>query len=462
MADKVFNFPSRFFDKMQGRTADLDKQLTRQTEKYLQRLARKEDKLRKKLYKLDSAKAAGLYSQDPRQQYAKLSQRLSKDSAKVFSSMGPEYLPYADSLQGTLAFLNKNPNLLNANPALQAKMQASLGQVQQLQAKLQDADAIKQYIQTRKAQIQQYLSQYSHLPSGITSALQGYNKEGFYYADQVRQYRAMLNDPDKMMQTALSLLNKLPVFTSFMKNNSFLSGLFTVPGNYGTSDALVGMQTRDQVLSMIQNQIGQGGAGGASMIQQSLQTAQQDINKMRDKLSSLGGGTGDMDMPDFKPNDQHKKTFFQRLEYGTNFQTTSATNLFPTYTDFGLSVGYKLNKSNVIGVGTSYKLGWGTGFNHIAFSSQGMGLRSFLDIKIKGSFSASGGLEYNYTTPFTSLQIVRHLNYWTQSGLIGVTKTVSMKSRVFKKTKLQLLFDFLSYQQVPRTQPILFRIGYGF
>src|SRR5450631_4205652 len=344
MTDKVVNFPSRFFDKMQGRTADLDKQLTRQTEKYLQRLARKEDKLRKKLYKLDSTKAAGLYAQDPRQQYARLGQRLSQDSAKVFSSMGPEYLPYADSLQGTLAFLNKNPAVLNANPALQGKMRASLAQIQQLQAKLQDADAIKQYIQARKAQIQQYLSQYSHLPSGITSAFQGYNREGFYYADQVRQYRAMLNDPDKMMQTALSLLNRLPAFTSFMKNNSFLSGLFSVPGNYGTADGLAGMQTRDQVLAMIQSQVGQGGANGASMIQQSLQSAQQDINKMRDKLSSLGGGSGDMDMPDFKPNNEKKKTFLDRLEYGVNIQTTNATNYFPTTTDFGVSLGYKLNQ----------------------------------------------------------------------------------------------------------------------
>jgi hypothetical protein len=81
---------------------------------------------------------------------------------------------------------------------------------------------------------------------------------------------------------------------------------------------------------------------------------------------------------------------------------------------------------------------------------------------IKGSFSATGGFEYNYTTPFNSYQQLKQMQYWTKSGLLGVTKTVSMKSRVFKKTQLQLLWDFLSYQQVPRTQPLLFRIGYSF
>jgi hypothetical protein len=169
-----------------------------------------------------------------------------------------------------------------------------------------------------------------------------------------------------------------------------------------------------------------------------------------------------MDMPDFKPNDQKTKTFWKRIEYGVNFQTTHNNYYFPTVTDLGLSLGYKLGHSNFVGVGASYKLGWGNGIQHVALSSHGVELRSFLEIKIKGSFSATGGFEYNYTTPFTSFQDIRQIQRWTQSGLIGISKTVSMKSRFFKQTKLQLLWDFLSYQQVPKTQPVLFRIGYNF
>jgi hypothetical protein len=41
-------------------------------------------------------------------------------------------------------------------------------------------------------------------------------------------------------------------------------------------------------------------------------------------------------------------------------------------------------------------------------------------------------------------------------------KTVSVKSRVFKKTKLSLLWDFLSYQQMPKIQALVFRVGYIF
>ena len=167
-------------------------------------------------------------------------------------------------------------------------------------------------------------------------------------------------------------------------------------------------------------------------------------------------------MQDFKPNEQKTKTFWKRLEYGTNFQTTRDNYYFPTVTDLGGSAGYKISNSSTVGIGASYKIGWGNGIQHIALSSQGVGLRSYIDIKIKGSFSATGGLEYNYTTPFRSVQQLRQWSDWTKSGLIGVTKTVSVKSRVFKKTKVSLLWDVLSYQQVPKTQAVLFRVGYAF
>ena len=83
----------------------------------------------------------------------------------------------------------------------------------------------------------------------------------------------MLNDPDKMIQTAMGLLQKLPAFNSFMQRNSFFAGLFRVPAGYGNSDGAAGFQTRDQVMSMIQSQVSQGGSGGMGALQNSLNTA---------------------------------------------------------------------------------------------------------------------------------------------------------------------------------------------
>ena len=459
--EKISNFPNKLFAKVNGSSLTLDRRLERQTDRYLKQMARREKELQARLSKIDSAKAASLFSNNPGQQYAAMAQNLRNDSSHKVSSMGPQYLPYADSTQSVLGFLNKNPGVLNANGGLQAKMQASLGNLQQLESKMQYTDVINQYIQSRNAQVEQALNQYSHLPGSITNLMGGYKKEAYYYAQQVQAYRSMLNDPDKMMQTALTLLNKLPAFASFMKQNGFLAGIFGVPAGYGTDQGMVGLQSRDQVLSMIQSQIGSGGPNAASALQGSLQNASKEITNLQNKVSSLGAGGGNMEMPDFKPNSQKTKTIWQRLQYGLNLQTQQSTFLFPLTTDIGLSVAYKINDKNDIGLGASYKIGWGSDFQHIQLSSQGAGLRSFADIQLKKSFYLSTGFEYNYQPLITTLKITS-ITSWTRSGLIGLSKVVSMKSKVFSSTKVQILWDFLSYYQIPVQQPFKFRVGYTF
>ena len=518
---KILNFPSKLFSRIQHKTADMDQQLTRQTEKYLQRMMKREERLRKKIYKIDSNAAKNLFANSA-QQYAALGQKIRKDTGSRTMSIGGEYQPYTDSLKTTLAFLQQNPQVLgattsqstssasslpsstgppsagslpsasslssvpslpspsslpsvnslssasnlssvnNLSPKVQAQLQSSVSQLQSLQAKMQDADQIKAYIQQRKQQIGQYITQHASLSGLLGKEYQGMNQDLYYYSQQVRQYKEMLNNPDQLEQKALSLLNQLPAFQAFMKNNSQLAGLFNLPGNYGTAQGVVGMQTRDQVNQLIQGQIGASGGAGASALQANLQSAQSQLDSYKEKVSQLGSGNGDIDMPNFKPNDQKTKTLWKRLEYGVNVQTTRNNYLFPTVTDFGASLGYKLGHGNDCGLGGSFKLGWGNGIGHVAFSGQGVGLRSFVDIKMKGTFFITGGFEYNYTTPITAFQQIDHLSYWTQSGLLGVSKTIAAKGRVFKQTKLSLLWDFLSYQQIPKTQPILFRVGYTF
>lgn len=465
VTEKISNFPSRLFGRIQRKTADLDRRLTRQTEKYLQKMSRREERMREKLYKRDSVAAKALFGNSP-QQYTALARRMKTDTGSRNNPIAGEYLPYSDTLRGSLAFLQQNSQLLGTSANITARvppqLQNSIEQLQALQAKMNDADQVKAFIRQRKEQIGNYISLHADLAGALGKQYQGLDQDVYYYSQQVRQYKEMLNDPDKLEQQALALLNKLPSFQTFMKNNSQLAGLFNLPSNYGTAAGLAGLQTRDQVSSLVQGQVSAGGAGGAAALQSNLQSAESQLDEYKDKLGKLGGGSGDMDLPNFTPNRQKTKSFWKRLELGTNFQTTRTNYYYPNTADLGLSIGYKLGNGNTIGIGASYNMGLGNGWNHISLTSNGVGLRSFLDVRLKGSFSATGGLEYNYATPFTSLQQLRQFSYWTQSGLIGVTKTVSMKTRVFKKTKLSLLWDFLSYQQIPKTQPIIFRVGYNF
>jgi hypothetical protein len=482
-AGKALSFPGRLLARIQKKTTDLNNRLTAQTQSYLQKMANQEAKMQRRMNKVDSAGAQSLFSGSVAR-YAALQQRIKTDTGHAGQPMTGAYPAYLDSMQGSVAFLKHNPQLASANSASQlSQLQGTGSQLQALQAKMGVADEAKAYMQSRKQQIADYLSQHTGMRGLLASPLNSMNQTIYYYGQQLRGYEEMWTSPDRLEAQALTYLNKFPAFQTFMKSNSMLGGLFNLPGNYATPQAINGLQTKDQVSAIVQQQVGgqnqngamgvvnnansaggSGGGGGAGMdaFQSNLGAAQSQLDTYKSKLSALGAGNGDLDMPDFKPNDQKTKTFWKRLQYGTDFQTSRNNYYFPTVTDFGLSVAYKLGHNNLIGIGASYKLGWGNGIQHIAFSNEGVGLRSFLQIKIKGTFSLTGGFEYNYTTPFTSYQQIKQLQYWTKSGLIGVTKTVGVKNRFFKQTSLSLLWDFLSYQQIPQTQPFVFRIGYTF
>jgi len=416
-------------------------------------MARHEARLYKDLSKVDSTAARQLFG-NSQAAYAAWQQKIRTDTGGAASAFKGQYNPYIDSLRTSLAFA--------------AKDAPATADLQQLQAKMVDASAIQNFVSQRKQLINQYLSRYTNLPASLSSGLnneyQGLTRDLYYYKSQVNEYREMLNEPDKLEEKALSQLNALPAWRNFMHNNSQLSVLFGQPAlpasASGTAAALAGLQTRDDVTKLIQGQLATPDAAAA--VQANLQGAQQQLSQLKDRVEKYGSAGSDVDMPDFKPNDQKTKSFLKRLQFGTDLQTSRNNNYFPTVTDIGVSLGYKLSGSSVVGIGGSFKLGWGSGIQHISLSGQGASMRSFLDIRIKGSFSATGGLEYNYTTPIVSFQQIRSLSYWTQSGLVGISKTVSLKNRIFKQTRVSVLWDFLSYQQTPKTQPFLFRMGYNF
>jgi hypothetical protein len=460
--DKIANFPNKLFGKVNKKIANLESKLDKQTDKYLKKLARQESTLKKELQKTDSANSAYLFFNDPGHQYQNLALKLKSDSARLIDHTRSEYLPYADSLQGSLSFLSKNPQFLStAGNIMPATVQNSLTNVTELQAKMQDAELAQQYIIERKEQIKQYILMHSNLPASITGIFNDYNKELYYYQSQLNEYKQILNDPDKMLKAALVLLDKIPAFSQFMQKNSFLSGIAGAPDDYNMQGMIPGMQTRDMINQMIQGQVSAGGPGASAAFSQNLESAQGQLEGLKDKLSSLGSSGTNTDLPpNFKPNTQKSKSLWKRLEFGTNIQSVQANYYFPTTTDFALTIGYKINDKSVIGVGGSYKIGWGKDINHISTSSQGAGLRSYLDFRVKGGLYATGGYEYNFQ-PVAGVDI-KNINSWQKSGLIGISKVVPLHTKPFKETKLQLLWDFLSYQQIPKTQPIKFRIGYNF
>jgi len=453
--DSLVNYvvPEKYLDVVGDKAEKLERKLNKKADKALSNLQKQESRIQSKLTKIDSLKAKEIIG-NAQEQYSRLEKKLQDTKLR-------QYIPSLDSIETSLNFLQQNPQFLSTAKDVQQKLKDAQDKVNGLKGELQKAEDIKRFLKERR----QYLKdQLSHL--GLDKELKKLNKEVYYYSAQIKEYKEILKDQNKIERKALELLSKTKVFKDFMQKNSMLASLFRLPGDPNDPSALAslaGLQTRAQVNALIQNQVASGGPNAAQQLQQGIQQAQNQLNQLKDKLNRFGGSSGDLEMPEgFKPNNQKTKSFLQRLELGTNIQSQRSNGFFPVTSDIGLSLGYKLNDKSVIGFGASYKVGWGKDIQHINITHQGIGLRSFIDWKIKGTFWMTGGYESNYRREFKTMDELKYLNAWQQSGLVGLSKVLSMKTKFFRKTKVQLLFDLLSYQQVPKTQPLIFRIGYNF
>ncbi len=473
LADKLINFPDKVFGKVQDKAANLDKKLTGQTEKYLNKLERQEKKLYGKLWKKDSAAAKELFG-DIQGRYNELKSKTT-DKATNLTAQANVYSSKLDSLNTAFNFIKEN-KLLNT-AALNDKLQKSMTNLTALQGKLNGTEQILRILKQRRQQLKEQLEKF-----GMTKQLKQFKKKVYYYQQQAREYKAIIENPEKLQRKLMDWAMKQPAFKEFFAKNSALASLFRLPGSAGQPSPFggvgggssAGLQTRASIQQDLINRFGaaalappSGGVGGG--LQQNMQQAQAQLTKLKDKVNAAGGTSGDDELPEgFAKNSLKGKPLLKRLEYTANVQTQKASNYFPVTTNIGLGIGYRPNEKSVIGIGASYAAGLGRGWQNIRLTHQGIGLRTYADIKLKGSFWIAAGYEQNYKATLQNITITSPFgrsvtaNTWQSSGLVGISKTVSIKSKLFKKTSIKLLWDFLSCQQIPRTQPILFRIGYTF
>lgn len=355
-----------------------------------------------------------------------------------------------DTLRTSLSFLTQ--------PTSSQTVQ-SLAQTQLLQTHLTQSAAIQQYITRRQQELTSMLSRYTHLPAGAVQTLTQYKQSAYYYSQQVSEYQKQLADPSKIESIVLANLNKLPAFQQYMSTHSELAALFPKPAGYGTPAALNGLQAKSQIQQQLQRQASAGGGSGTQYMQQQMDAAQNALDQLKQKVANAGGNSSQMVIPDFVPNTQKTKPFLHRLVYGINVQSQKVNALLPVSSAIAVTVGYRLNDKCTVGIGADYATGWGKDLEHLHLSNQGVGLRSYLDVKLKGSIWITGGYEENYQAGFSSVEQLRNLSAWQKSGLIGLTKTYKIGRQ---NANLQLFWDFLSYSQTPKTTPLLFRVGYSF
>jgi hypothetical protein len=442
----------KLFNSLNEKTEATSQRLDKANRKYISKLIKQEQKLKQRVVKVDSLLAKDLFSGVEEKYKA-----FNNFSGKA-NRITTHYSGHLDSLATTLDFLKQSKSTFSTD-----KINTSLGSYRLLQDKLNSAHQLKEFIAERKRLLQERL-QFLKMPG----ALKAYKKQAYYYSAQIKEYKKIFEEPSKWEGKLMELVLQQPSFQNFFQQNSLLGSLFSSStASANTAGVpLQGLQTRASVQQVMQTRFGPG-PNTTQALQQNVQAAQAQLSSLKNKTASLGQGSfgsgGELDMPEgFKPNSQRTKTFLQRLELGANIQSRGSTAFLPVTTDLGISVGYKLSDKSSIGVGMAYTVGWGKGWNNIRVRSEGMGVRSFLDWKLKGSLYLSGGYELNYRPMVPeriSISLAGGESTWFRSGLIGLSKRYKISSKI--KGDIRLLWDFLSYTQTPKTQPVVFRVGYA-
>jgi hypothetical protein len=453
--DSSIAIPSTYLSTVSKRIDKINEGLEKVSAATLSKWYKRERKLFRKLARKDSIKAKSLVVQ------SKLKWEELQQSLKV-KNTATHYISSLDTLSTSLQFLASNRSV-SMTLEQQKVLVAEINKVKNLQGNFNSTEAVKAYLKERRQALKESLGRL------LPKDLKRLNKQAYYYAQEVARYKETLKDKKKVEKKALELLTKTKAYRDFFRRNSELAKLFRLPGGGEDGEggspsalSLQGLQTRASVSQALTARFG-ASPEALSQLREQVASAQGELNALKAKAQSLSQGSfgnGEGEMPEgFKPNNQKTKTFLERLEYGANIQSVKGTSFLPVTSDLGLSVGYKLSDKGAIGIGGSYKLGWGRSLRDLELTSQGIGIRSYVDYKLKGAFFLAGGYEMNYRSAFHSITQLQGYSSWQRSGLVGVSK----KYKAGKKLKgnMQLLWDFLSYQQIPRTQAIVFRIGYS-
>ena len=449
---RLEKLPANYCAIVDKKISAFNDKLTKKSEKYLQKLAHKERTIQQKLQKLNPAITEKVFT-NSNEKYSDLISSIKSKTANASKIVGGQYNSYLDTLRTSLSFLKQFTNISD-------KVKSPLSSLEQLQSKIQQSEKIKEFIAVRKQKIKELLSKYTHVPAGLKKQYDYYSNQVYYYSAQVKEYKDMVKDPEKVERKALNILNTLPAFQKFMKENSQLASLFGFPENSNNStQSLAGLQTRSSINELIQQRISSGGPNALQQVQQNMSQAHREMDKLKSAINKIGGGNSDTDIPDFKPNTQKTKSFLKRLEYGTNVQFEKSNKFLPSIADIALSVGYKLNDKSIIGIGASFKLGMGT-IQHINLTGQGISFRNFIDYKINKQLFLSGGYELNHNTSFKNISQLKDINSWQQSGLLGLSRKYKITNKV--KGNLQLLYDLLYKEHIPTSNALVFRLGYLF
>lgn len=438
----VSTISEKFTTSLQKKVDHMEQQLRKASAKALKQLQKQE----RKLYN-------AMLQQNPEAAQAILGvgiDSLAKElqTATDANNATEGFHPWVDSMRASLQFLQTAGGNKLCMPNVVKQLPNVTAQLKKLQGQLSSVEKLQTLIANRQQLMQQNFLQYP----GIQKLLGKYAKQAYYYKAKLTEYKALLSNRKKAEAAAYNLLSKIPAFKKFISKHTYLGNLLSPSVGNAASYG----QTNDYVASLISSN----GPGAMQQIRDNIQAGQNQLEQLKAKLGSaqLAGGGSSNDIPSFKANEMRKKSFFKRLSFGTNYQFTAARGTAPQMLDLGVQVAYQFSKDKQAGVGLSYKLGMGKSWRQVALSSEGLGMRSFFDLRIKGGIYASGGLELQYNKRFYQLRQLQLREQWNQLALIGVSKKMNLGRKAGAGISVQ--YNIFAHQQ-PTASPWIIRYHIG-
>ncbi|MEO6549858.1 MAG: hypothetical protein ABIN94_17785 [Ferruginibacter sp.] len=443
--------PAKYIKSIDHKITQYSSRVSGKTEKTLARLSRWEGKIQGLLQQANPQAAERLFG-NSQLTFTTLLHKLQAGKDLTLQYQG-QYNQYLDKLTTNIKYLQQQKE--NVAQKLVQPLQSAEKKVKEINEEEDKTEAIQQFIKERKKQLIDGAIQFI----GKNKYLKKINKEAYYYIETIKNYRAILSDQDKTEEAVKNILNKIPAFQKFAADNSSLTRLFSSTGSFPslptTSSIPVvnGLSPRNLVQNFIQVSL-----PGSSMPNPLQKLQSPESKPLLDKIKNAVVAKGDERLPEIKPNTQKTQPFKKRLEWGTDVQFGKSNNYLPATASIALKLGYKMNDKSSAGVGINYIAGLGQGWRNIRFTSNGIGLRSYLKWKLKKGLDLQGGSEWNYLS-FYNLNELKNKDQWQQSALLGLCKSYTISKKV--KGNLQVLYDFIYNRHIPVSQPFVFRVGYG-
>jgi len=180
----VSQFSESYIIEVTAKISRVDKKLSRQTRKALQKFGRLEAEVKRKITQKDSATASAAYNIGKIDQ---LHNEFNSESASVITKFSGEYNAYIDTLRSTLKFLQLQPALSGISKQATEKLSHATDKLAVLEGKLLKAEEIKRYLRERNDFIKQQLQRF-----GMARELKQLEKTRYYYAAYVKEYKTYL------------------------------------------------------------------------------------------------------------------------------------------------------------------------------------------------------------------------------------------------------------------------------